>query len=66
MDGGYACDHAWDVDHVDGTGEEQDEQGRRITRITSTYWLCDKCGATKVTVTREEVGDMAHDGHESS
>jgi len=60
----YLCDHVWVVDRVDKTGEEQDEQGRRITRITSTYWLCHKCGATNVTVTREEVGDMAHYGHE--
>ena len=25
----YLCDHAWVVDRVDRTGEEQDEQGRR-------------------------------------
>jgi len=61
----YLCDHAWVVDHVDTTGEEQDEQGRRITRVTSTYWLCRTCGATNVTVKREEVGDMTHEGYGS-
>ncbi len=62
----YLCDHAWIVDHVDTTGEEQDQQGRRVARLMSKYWLCRTCGATNVTVTPEEVGDMAHDGHESS
>ncbi len=66
MDEGYSCDHAWVVDHVDRTGEEQDQQGRRVARLTSKYWHCRTCGATNVTVTREEVGDMAHDGHEPS
>ncbi len=61
----YLCDHAWVVDHVDKTGEEQDEQRCRVARITSTYWLCRTCGATNVTVKREEVGDMAHEGYGS-
>ncbi len=60
MDDGNACDHVWGVDHVDRTGEEQDEHGRRVVRLTSTSWLCRTCGATNVTVMREEVGDMAH------
>ncbi len=47
MDEGYSCDHAWVVDRVDRTGEEQDQQGRRVARITSTYWRCRRCGATK-------------------
>ncbi len=59
----YLCDHAWVVDRVDRTGEEQDEQARRVVHLTSTYWLCRTCGATNVTVKREEVGDMAHDEH---
>ncbi len=63
MDEGYSCDHAWVVDRVDRTGE-QDEQRRHLARVTSTYWLCDKCGATNITVKREEVGDMAHEGYE--
>jgi len=62
----YLCDHAWVVDRVDRTGEEQDQYGRRVARLTSTYWLCRTCGATNVTVKREEVGDMAHDGYEVS
>jgi len=64
MDEGYSCDHAWVVDYVDRTGEEQDRYGRRVARLTSTYWLCRRCGATNVTVKREDVGDMAHDGYE--
>ncbi len=66
MDEGYSCDHAWVLDRVDRTGEEQDQYGRRVARLTSTYGLCRRCGATNVTVKREEVGDMAHDGYEMS
>jgi len=62
---GYGCDHAWTVDHVDTTSGEQDAHGRRIVRLTSTYWLCGKCGATNVTVRREEGGVTAHEGYES-
>ncbi len=65
MDEGYSCDHAWVVDRVDRTGEEQDQQGHRVARIPSTYWRCRRCGATNVTVKREEVGDMAHEGYGS-
>ncbi len=61
MDEGYSCDHAWFLDHSDRNGEEQDQQGRRVARLTSTYWLCRKCGASNVTVKREEVGDIAHE-----
>jgi len=61
MDEGYSCDHAWFLDHSDRNGEEQDQQGRRVARLTSKYWLCRKCGASNVTVKREEVGDIAHE-----
>lgn len=67
MDQGYACNHAWLLDHADWTGEEQDRYGRRIARLTSTYWICHTCGATNVTIKREEVGDIAYSrSHPSS
>jgi len=58
------CDHAWGVDHVDRTKGEQDEHGHRIVRLTSTYWLCGTCGATNVTVRREDVGVAVRDRYE--
>jgi len=61
MDDGCACDHEWLLDHAERTGEEQDQYGRRVARLTSKYWLCRTCGASHVTVEREEVGDMAHE-----
>ncbi len=50
MDDGYACDHEWLLDHAERTGEEQDQYGRRVARLTSKYWLCRTCGASHVTV----------------